>query len=203
MEYFGFIDCLSTFLHVLAKGHENQSIELSLEYTELLTYYESKEMATKIVHRMIENLKASKDNMVGIISMTIGALPNLKLPHSPMRGNEEAVRQIMYGRIQAAIEQIYNISSNRAPEFGCNGDPFIITIARSADDGFTPDFLVEEAQRMILVELHAIFCGCTALSKITETLNSNVTPSDFQNSADNCRWNVIFDYGEWEGSSFE
>jgi hypothetical protein len=64
--------------------------------------------------------------------------------------------------------------------------PFLITIARSTDNGFTPARIVEAIQEQVIKMLHRVFCAsannCTKDSKA-------------------CCLHVLQDYGEWEGST--
>jgi hypothetical protein len=75
-----------------------------------------------------------------------------------------------------------------------DGKPFLITIARSGLDGFTPSGLVDDLQQNVLDHLHEFYCGCC--------MNTNndgyFLPFPRNNS---CNFQVIRDYGDWEGSS--
>ena len=90
------------------------------------------------------------------------AIPNLTLPHRV--------------RNQAKL-----------PRFRRDNPPFLITIARSTADGFTPIEVVEPLQADVLRWVHAEYCGC-GRSKLEPGIVSG------------CCLNVCFDYGRWEGS---
>jgi hypothetical protein len=74
-------------------------------------------------------------------------------------------------------------------EVGTN--PFIITIARSSVDGFTPECVVEELQAKVLTMIHTMYCNCPH------------APLTHNGQTDGCRLNLVFDYGQWEGSTFD
>lgn len=66
-----------------------------------------------------------------------------------------------------------------------NHFPLIITLARSSDDGYTPQFIVESLQTAVLNEVHDVYCECS--HQYTTTCNIRLT----------------LDYGMNEGSSLE
>jgi len=86
-------------------------------------------------------------------------------------------------------------------------DPFVVTIARSSNDGFTPNNLVETLQAQVLQSVHNVFCEChhddDDETMVSQTLGSAIAHFN-SNSSQNgiCRLRILFDYGEWEGSSF-
>ncbi|GAX25344.1 hypothetical protein FisN_5Lh437 [Fistulifera solaris] len=63
--------------------------------------------------------------------------------------------------------------------------PFFISVARSSLEGFTPASVTEDLQEFVLNILHEKYCGCRSPM-----------------GADHCRFQLVRDYGEWEGSTF-
>ncbi|GAX17052.1 hypothetical protein FisN_5Hh437 [Fistulifera solaris] len=63
--------------------------------------------------------------------------------------------------------------------------PFFISVARSSFEGFTPVSVTEDLQESVLNILHEKYCGCR-----------------FPMDASHCRFQLVRDYGEWEGSTF-
>jgi len=105
--------------------------------------------------------------------------------------------------------------------------PMLVTVARSADDGFTPRHLVEDLQRQVLQAIHDRWCGCAQpqlqpplplpgstqqqpQEEEEEDHNDNDqgdNPDDDETNAHSsshtCRLHVVFDYGPWEGSTLD
>jgi hypothetical protein len=59
-------------------------------------------------------------------------------------------------------------------------------------DGFTPECVVEELQAKVLTMIHTMYCNCQHGAPLTP-----------KGQTDSCRLNLVFDYGQWEGSSFD
>jgi UPF0489 domain len=106
-----------------------------------------------------------------------------------------------------------------------NDEPFLVTIARSGQDGFTPPDIVESLQDGVLEAVHDLYCDCggkpktpaatrpspssngmhgppVALPSKTNAPTSDPSPS-CGNSKTNCRVKIVFDYGCWEGSTLD
>lgn len=164
-----------------------------------------------------ENIKES----TSLIAMTRQALPNLTMPHyttpqttatstlsmDSIRPALERVQQDISDRYYGRATDVTS-DSNRIPTIGTfpvGTPPFIITVARSASDGFTPAQVVEELQDEVLLSLHSLYCGCgnTAVrcrpplpaTGAAEAVNTKCSPLG-------CRFQVIYDYGPWEGATF-
>jgi hypothetical protein len=140
----------------------------------LLTFYESTEHGISTIQKMLEILaRQSDDERKLLIDLATEFLPNLTMPHSI---HHDAVNQ----RIHVLHEYLHEIPN----------DPFIITIARSSNDGFTPASLVENLQETVLKEVHNRYCGCSRVEfSPTFVLNDSC-----------CRLHIVFDYGASEGS---
>jgi hypothetical protein len=119
------------------------------------------------------------------------------MPHDP-KSSLKALQESVTRRLDSVSHKLGCVKTN-------SGDPFVITIARSSNDGFTPSSIVAELQSQILTIVHAIFCGCDFVHNHGY---NNIIPStvgEFLPETVNheCRLRVIFDYGEAEGASFE
>lgn len=85
----------------------------------------------------------------------------------------------------------------------CNEDdgmscpPSIITIARSSEDGFTPSIIVDELQKVVINQIHDVYCICKSkFSTVTKpTIHENGKERNF------CKLNLVLDYGKYEGST--
>ena len=86
--------------------------------------------------------------------MTMEALPNLCMPHDRMKSLEQVEESI-----QLRVEAMHSTLQQTQK------DPFMITIARSTLDGFTPMSVVEKLQDDILARVHNVYCGCNVLNK--------------------------------------
>lgn len=120
-----------------------------------------------------------------LISIMINALPNIALPseYDSCKLEEEG---IMPTSLQMKVNSFGECLRQRRWIADTFKDvPMLITMARSTDDGYTPNSIVEPLQEMVLDEIHSIYCGCAC-----------------RNGKD-CKLNVVLDYGEFEGSSLE
>lgn len=108
------------------------------------------------------------------------ALPHLSMPHSHNTLQDE--REILLD-----VERVCDgaLSCLNKDDSG----PFLVTMARSTEDGFTPGYLVSRIQNRVLEELHSRFCNCGKAPLFPE-----------ENRSD-CRIELTFDYGKWEGST--
>jgi hypothetical protein len=109
-----------------------------------------------------------------LASAVIRALPCLFIPHHPETFiNPELELKLLKERVKFVADSIRNSMFKMRP-------PFMVTIARSSVDGFTPDHLVQPLQDAVLREIHELFCGYTT-----------------------CRCSLVLDYGENEGSEID
>ena len=119
-----------------------------------------------------------------LISIMINALPNIALPSEYDRCKLE--EGLMPTSLQMKVNSFGECLRQRRWIADTFKDvPMLITMARSTDDGYTPNSIVEPLQEMVLDEIHSIYCGCAC-----------------RNGKD-CKLNVVLDYGEFEGSSLE
>jgi UPF0489 domain len=156
--------------------------------TELLSYYETPTTATQLIEAVRASLLSheSSEERETLISMAVEAIPNLIMPHNIIEGMEGLKLDAIQDRLCCLRREIRH---------RCPTEPFVVTIARSTDDGFTPKSMVEELQVAVLQEIHERYCGCAApnLQPCAESETAHLT---------DCRLHVIFDYGPWEGSTF-
>ena len=170
----------------LLQGKDASSIN------EMLQFYESEDEARVLIEDLVESLSRSSDS-AKLSTMAMEALPNLCMPHDPKNSIEDIQRsiQLHLESMSSAIRHVKNDS----------GDPFIVTIARSTLDGFTPASVVENLQEQVLSSVHDIFCGCDIIYSHGD---GSIRPEGFEWQApEECRLKVHFDYGEWEGTTLE
>ena len=196
-------------------------------------YYEKRATLQEpsVIGKLVKAFNASPcrhenaKDATSLIAMTKQALPNLTMPHHTTLNativnstiSMDSIRPALK-RVQQEIADLYHgqdadaathneTYTTKSPSFA-GTLPFIITIARSASDGFTPSHVVEELQDELLENLHSLYCGCSD-TKIacrppvpaphkTESVELENTPT----RPPDCRFQVIFDYGPWEGATF-
>jgi len=119
-----------------------------------------------------------------LISIMIDALPNIALPseYDSCKLEEGLIPTSLQTKIDLFGECL---RQRRWISEKFKDVPMLITMARSTDDGYTPNNIVEHLQRMVLDKIHSIYCGCAC------------------SNGKDCKLNVVLDYGEFEGSSLE
>lgn len=126
-------------------------------------------VATKELHQL---LRAYPD----AIKVVLEAIPYWHLPHSHESSEEsnwDASLQDFACKLSSFLEDMKETATVSS------SFPFLITIARSTRDGFTPASVVEKLQDRLLATLERLYG--TSLG---------------------CALKIVRDYGEWEGSSF-
>lgn len=210
VEYRSSLETFHSTVQMLLKTMVRESDKTSeldedCTYFEILKYYPDPERAKVMWDELLNVLadenayNASRDEVVKVM---LEALPNLTLPHL----NKNALG------VSLVDNQLSPLLQLKVANFGdylrshswmneiANGhhfsdEPMLITMARSSDDGYTPGNIVEALQSTILNEIHSIYCDCgrTSISNL----------KDDNDIAERCNLNVIFDYGEYEGTSLE
>jgi hypothetical protein len=175
-DVFVFRELLATYLKLVSSsGVEAAMTELAMN--NLLVFYPNAKDATNLLTQLADALLRDSDkiNNNSLLNAALEAIPNLTMPHMPTSADQihESMRFV-----QSAIHQ------QSTP-------PFLITIARSALDGFVPASLVESLQTQVLRVLHQQYCGCDRESFV---------PVNF---SDACELKIVFDYGEWEGATLD
>ena len=144
-----------------------------------------------------------------LLAMTEQALPNLMMPHGrQMTGGKNDDENtpspaISKDRMQSALQQVLGEIERHTSQ--AESEPFMITMARSSIDGFTPTQVVEELQQGLLERLHDIYCGCSELKIPCETTTESgaAVATEKASERGTCKFTVLFDYGPWEGTAFE
>jgi hypothetical protein len=183
-------DALSTFRKLLSEELQRTACQDTSDVSKsslqpLLKFYESPEIGEHLLTALLTSLRTSAAaDRTQMATLAVEALPNLTMPHD---SHQAVTMEAILPSVQVAQHEIELRQHEQA---GTN--PFIITIARSSVDGFTPECVVEELQAKVLTIIHTMYCNCQQ--------GAPLTPNG---QTDSCRMNLLFDYGEWEGSSFD
>lgn len=163
---------------------------------QLVRFYRSEEEGRIIAENLVQSLNLSPEPS-SLITMAIEAVSNLSMPHDP-KSSLKALQKSVTRRLGSVSHKLGQMKTN-------SGDPFVVMIARSSNDGFTPSSIVEELQKQILTIVHTTFCGCDFIPKhgYNDILLATVDEFLPQTVDHNCRLRVIFDYGKAEGAFFE
>ena len=163
---------------------------------QLLRFYTSAEEGRILAENLMQSLSLLPESST-LITMAIEAVSNLSMPHDP-KSSLNVLQESVTQRLGSVSRKLGRMKTN-------SGDPFVVTIARSSNDGFTPASIVEELQNQILTIVHAAFCGCDFFDKHDYNDMLPETADEFLPEIVDrkCRLRVIFDYGETEGASFE
>ena len=160
-------------------------------YHRLRNYYSSPSDAEQIWDNLIESIlnwcRNEPFSIQNLVNIMLNALPNLRLPQAQKNSEGALSNSTLSPHLTMQIKQFGDYLRNRC--WVCHpqkfrDEPMLITIARSADDGYTPEAIVEPLQKIVLDEIHSVYCGC----------------GRWQNSEE-CKLNIIFDYGESEGAT--
>lgn len=204
----------------------------------LTGYYCQHQPSRALLQSLVDALTTAVACLTGdgqskLIQLAVEAIPNVSMPHDPAFSTA-AKEGVLPDDILYALERVrLELTKERAMvskhdghkanrTYGYKNDPpFMVTVCRSADDGFTPVVMVDELQTRILSMVHDCYCSCktmdncSSFSQPTTTCNdSNVTkdiataaskPRDHEAAlaSSECRLDIVFDYGPWEGSSIE
>jgi hypothetical protein len=142
--------------------------EKSNKLLEMLSrYFSSFQHCKTVINNLKERIEQHGDQALKPI---LEAVPFWNMPHAPSTSKEDHIQKSIR-RVGDALQQLQtNVIS----------PPFLITIARSSCDGFTPAAVVEDIQASVLEMLHRVFC---------------------MDCQDRCSLRITKDYGEWEGST--
>lgn len=136
-------------------------------------FYSSTDLA-KALYQDLERLLRENERA---IKPVMEAIPFWNMPHEVV-SSSTIRRTTIFESIRRLEQTLMKVLPRDS-----NNPPFLVTIARSAKDGFTPSHIVEELQEKILEMLHRVYCG--------------------KNCESNCALRVTKDYGEWEGSTLQ
>jgi UPF0489 domain len=186
-DVFTFRQCIKCLLESCYTQSHSSILGLSGIVDSLIPFYSSAEVTAQLVkaiHTAFLELKAENESET-LIKMAVEAIPNATMPHRYLSGNnsdDNGEVQEMLQRFRQTMHQ-----SNKT-------EPFIITVARSAEDGFTPKEIVDELQAAVLQEIHSRYCGCDNDMTLSRWLEKP-EPSQSQSSSRPCRLQVAFDFG--------
>jgi UPF0489 domain len=172
---------------------------------DLLSCYDSVQLGISLIGRLDRAVTSHSTDireLKTLIQMGIEALPNLCMPHGnyshPASSNEvwTSVDRHLVEFTEALAMGFHHPPRTVNRELGKDDDPpFMVTVARSAVDGFTPWRIADHLQAKILQIVHDRYCACgrQGLQPVSVEMGS-------QSEAD-CLFHVLFDYGEWEGAT--
>jgi hypothetical protein len=123
-------------------------------------------------------------NAEKLATMMLQALPHIAMPHESALPTPAELER----RIHDVIKEIEKYDNNT--------QPFLITIARSTNDGFCPLALVETIQKRLLHRLEDVYCW----NDDDDDVDDEASDDGFS-SRNNLR--IIKDYGENEGSTLD
>ena len=132
-------------------------------------YYHDPTHGEHLVENLLVSIRQSTADPARLRLLVEEALPNLTMPvrcHQTLPDNDDIIF------------------------LGQKSPPMLISIARSANDGFTPADRVDELQNAVLQRLHDECCACGSRHRHTPHTNSSA-----------CQLHIVFDYGAWEGST--
>lgn len=140
-----------------------ESIEMTPNLDALLSYYKAPDKAMSLLTTLVSAVQQDRK----VVAMAVEAISFITMPHSLAAEWKDSLNKVREELLQR-------------PE-----PPFLVTVARSAEDGFTPQHLVEDLQAQVLTMVHECYCTCERLG-----------------DAD-CRLQVVRDYGEWQGATID
>jgi len=157
---------------------------------------------------------AVADQQQSVIRLAVEAVPTMSMPHQfgCFDDSDRFCSALDEQQILSSIKQSLQASKEYNDQQQ-NNPPWIISIARSMNDGFTPTHVADRLQDQVLLAVHDVFCGCNRLAKYRTSIIDGTAPSSspvltperFSSCACSsklCHLEFLFDYGKWEGSSF-
>jgi UPF0489 domain len=151
-------------------GNASQNLERALGGTAL---------AAAVISEVVAQLSNSKNREL-LIQKTMEALGVLAIPH------EDVATELVDERLKLLDAYLQTLCQR--PGIA----PFLVTIARSSNDGFTPMNHVEQLQAHVLQHVHSFVCGCQC---------NHDWSNPQQITGESCHLKLVFDYGQWEGST--
>lgn len=160
----------------------------------LRQFYETSSVGESLFQGLVEAAnKCSDADRSKLVQLAIDALPSVTLPQDRYVNDDEALES---ATVQIKAMEAY-LRGIRASSSLYWAQPIMITVARSADDGFTPKAVVDILQRRVLGMVHRVYCGCG------RALVPSGDASTLTHPTEGCILNTVFDYGEWEGSELD
>ncbi|KAG7343155.1 UPF0489 domain containing protein [Nitzschia inconspicua] len=139
--------------------------------------------ACTLIEALLESVKDDET----LRSMILDAIPNWNMPHSP--------ESVLPENLEESLRLVEQAVKLRAREY--NSNPFLITVARSTDDGFTPNHVVDFLQSKILFILHNTFCKEKHYQECITKEIGDKQENDQCHSC--CDLHIVRDHGSWEG----
>jgi hypothetical protein len=164
---------------------------LSREYNgQLKHYFEDKNKAQKLIDTLVQRVKGHSSTLKSAI---LEAIPNWKMPHN----NSDILTPQC---IQDSLRLVEQAIEKRIEEH--HATPFLVTIARSTSDGFTPLDVVEFLQTQVLAIIDKIFCQEDDVCVDNGAYAGRNHPlGEEEKHPCGYRLRVVRDYGQWEGST--
>ena len=188
-EVLEFRHLLMCLLESFIIGSKNSSLTVNCKISDsLIPFFDTSEVALQLLDDLRDSLLAKKElNEIDfLVGLAVESIPNATMPHKFLTENVEVAVEAMVLSFCRSLEQT-NITQ-----------PFLITVARSAEDGFTPKDIVDELQDLILQKIHSRYCGCEfGMPRFMG--KPNLQPS----SSGTCRLQVTFDFGLTDTDSTE
>mmetsp|Transcript_37686 Transcript_37686/g.82730 ORF Transcript_37686/g.82730 Transcript_37686/m.82730 type:complete len:514 (+) Transcript_37686:139-1680(+) len=156
---------------------------------DLIGFFESKAVGFDVIDDLLAAVGRSSADPLKLTQSAVGALPSMTLPKDGYASVEDA--------LAGADMQIKSMITHlEAGLIGYKQQPLMVTLARSSDDGFLRMELVEKLQKKVLDAVHSVYCNCN----VQHLRPSRVGRDNVNVVASNCTFNLLFDYGEFEGS---
>ena len=161
---------------------------------ELIPFYDNVQIAFELLDTLqnaLNDINGTLEECKEMIDMSIEALPYMTMPHSSHVGWGEVEESLIEERLLHMRKEIllYSGSMSQSDHF-----PFIITIARSAEDGFTPRHVVDYLQDRVLNEIHSIYCGCISRIESRHSSISRKADKYLSPAGEGCCCNFFLDY---------
>lgn len=192
-----------------------------VESLSLNFYAPREEFGTRLLQSLVDSFEhfaareRETETVRKLVDDAVQALPYVMLPHHPPPAGVEASAD---ATIQRRLNGIRDLLVSRRSEAKGEHEsaPFLITVARSAREGFTPPGWVEDLQARVLEMLHEVYCcneggSCRGLSVPAVPVGNERTSCNNGDDGTNailprgrdfssCCVDVVFDYGPWEGN---
>jgi hypothetical protein len=176
---------------------ESASLKADL-FSELLPYYKNSTVEeTQALLYGVFLAVANSKHCDTIASLAIEALPYWSMPHARSSMDPDNIATALV-QVEAELVRYSKRKDNHSISEASTGQsdkplPFVITICRSTDDGFTHKDRVEDLQQRVLDMLHRVYCDFNCHCQRSNSTSTTETCC--------CRLQVVLDYGPWEGST--
>ena len=162
----------------------------------LRQFYETSSVGESLFQGLVEAAnKCSDVDRSKLVQLAIDALPSVTLPQDIYVNDDDALES---ATMQIEAMEAYLRGIRASSSLYC-AEPIMITVARSADDGFTPKAVVDILQRRVLEMVHRVYCSCGRTLVPSGDASILTHPTFCQD----CILDAVFDYGEWEGSELD